>query len=501
MSAAIHSPYIAAPGAVRLRGNLHTHTTRSDGRGSPQETVDAYARMGYDFLALSDHDLPADYAGLDPCGMILLPCSEVSAGGGHVLAVGCRDRIEPEPDRQKVIDAIRAAGGLAVLSHPNWEEDFNHYPFEELERLAGYAGMEVYNGCIPELSGSELASDKWDRVAALGRQVWGFAHDDTHRLEKAGRGWNVVLARERSAGAVLEALAAGSFYASSGVAIERLAVDGARLIVAAPEAEAIAVVGELGRRLAWVEGPELVFDASTSPEPSFRVEFFGRAGRMAWTQRFRVSSPELDRRMRLLGERVVLRAGRADEAPELSGDLRSAAWRAAAGTTAFVDAGSGAGPAVGTELKVLAAGGRLFLGLRAEEPDLAGMKLSVDADGDSRLWTDDGVELFINPAGSGKRYFHVMANAAGFVYATDRNAPAGELRALRPRCRAGRDARGWTLELEIDLAELGARAAPGERWRFNVVRNRHAGGRHSAMIWSFTGGGNHTPERFGALEF
>jgi len=500
MPATILSPYLAAPGAVWLRGNLHTHTTRSDGRGSPQETIEAYARLGYDFLALSDHDLPADYSGLDPRGMLLLPCSEVSAGGGHVLSVGCRGRIHPDPDRQKVIDAIRAEGGLAVLSHPNWEEHFNHYPFEELERLTGYAGLEVFNGCILELFGSELASDKWDRLLALGRRVWGCAHDDTHRLERSGRGWNVVLARKRSAEAVLEALAAGSFYASSGVAIKDIRTDGSRLIVTAPDAEGIEAIGVLGRRLAWVEGPELVFDASACPEPFFRVECLGRAGRMAWTQPFQVSSPELDLRRRLLAEIPVLRPGRAARAPKLTGDLGAKAWQSAAATSVFVDAGSGSAPAVATELRVLVAGRKLLIGLRCEEPDLAGMKLSVQADGESRLWTDDGVEVFLAPAG-GKRYFHVMANAAGFAYATDRNAPREDVRALLPMCRAGRDGRGWTLELALDLLELGAAAAPGERWRFNVCRNRHAGGRSVSMMWSFTGGGNHLPERFGTLEF
>ncbi len=40
-----------------LRGNLHTHTTRSDGLLSPQATVDEYARRGYDFLSLTDHSV------------------------------------------------------------------------------------------------------------------------------------------------------------------------------------------------------------------------------------------------------------------------------------------------------------------------------------------------------------------------------------------------------------------------------------------------------------
>ena len=37
------------------KGNLHTHTTRSDGRKSPEDVMALYAANGYDFLALTDH--------------------------------------------------------------------------------------------------------------------------------------------------------------------------------------------------------------------------------------------------------------------------------------------------------------------------------------------------------------------------------------------------------------------------------------------------------------
>jgi hypothetical protein len=501
MPATIQSPYLDAPGAVWLRGNLHTHSSRSDGRASPQEMLDAYARLGYDFLALSDHDLGADYAGLDPRGMLLLPCAEVSAGGGHVLAAGCREKIAPDPERQKVIDAIRAAGGLAVLSHPNWEENFNHYPIEELVRLTGYAGVEIFNGVIHELPGSALATDKWDRLLALGRPVWGFADDDAHSLAAVGRGWNVALARERTAEAALAALAAGSFYASSGVTIAGIAVEGPRLALVAPDAEGIAVIGELGARLAWTEDRQLTFDVSACRSPFFRVECFGRAGRMAWTQPFRIGGEAAERRRQLLGETPILLAGRAARAVGLSGDLAGPAWAQAGSTRRFMDSGTGAAPPVATELQVLLAGGKLLFGLRCQEPHPELMKLNVRADGQPSTWTDDGVELFIAPDGRGARYFHVMANAAGHVYTTERRAPAGTGHAPAAECRVGRDARGWTLELAIPLAELSAQAAPGERWAFNAVRNRHAGPEAAAFIWSFTGGGNHCPERFGWLKF
>ena len=39
------------------RGNLHTHCDRSDGALTAEQVVDAYKRMGYDFLQLSDHFL------------------------------------------------------------------------------------------------------------------------------------------------------------------------------------------------------------------------------------------------------------------------------------------------------------------------------------------------------------------------------------------------------------------------------------------------------------
>ena len=39
------------------RGNLHTHSTRSDGHIGPEEVCAFYRAHGYDFLALTDHFL------------------------------------------------------------------------------------------------------------------------------------------------------------------------------------------------------------------------------------------------------------------------------------------------------------------------------------------------------------------------------------------------------------------------------------------------------------
>ena len=47
-------PAFTAPGRF-WRGNLHTHSTRSDGVLEPQEVCRRYRAEGYDFLALTDH--------------------------------------------------------------------------------------------------------------------------------------------------------------------------------------------------------------------------------------------------------------------------------------------------------------------------------------------------------------------------------------------------------------------------------------------------------------
>ena len=48
----------STPYAARwLKGNLHTHSLWSDGDDYPEMIVDWYKQHGYQFLALSDHNI------------------------------------------------------------------------------------------------------------------------------------------------------------------------------------------------------------------------------------------------------------------------------------------------------------------------------------------------------------------------------------------------------------------------------------------------------------
>ena len=105
------------------KGNLHTHTTESDGAKTPDEVKRLYKDLGYDFLAITDHwhvSEPGDYE-----GMLLLSGVEYDwskDGCYHIVGYGLKDEpklVKSDPP-QKYIDGIKSCGGVVTLAHPAW---------------------------------------------------------------------------------------------------------------------------------------------------------------------------------------------------------------------------------------------------------------------------------------------------------------------------------------------------------------------------------------------
>jgi hypothetical protein len=282
------TPY--AGGETWLRGNLHAHSTNSDGVRGPDRVVEDYAARGYDFLAVSDHDTLTDSTEYrSRRGPVVLPAVEVSANGPHLLHVGASDAVTPDPDRQSVVDAVGDDGGIAVPAHPNWGETFDHWSHADLERIEGYDGIEIYNGLIEGHPGAATATDRWDRLLSAGRRVWGFANDDAHRPWEVARAWNVVQVDERTPEAILNALASGRFYASTGVTVRRIDVAGDALAVETADADRIRLVSDHGVVQQTVTAPEATFRIpdqllSGGPHSYVRVECLGAGGETAWLQ-------------------------------------------------------------------------------------------------------------------------------------------------------------------------------------------------------------------------
>jgi hypothetical protein len=495
----LDNPYLKQPGKkyVWLKGNLHAHSTRSDGVREAQAVLDEYARRGYHFFALTDHDIQSDYGKLDPKGMVLIPGNEVSAGGCHILCLGTQERVPPIPDRQQVINKINAAGGIAILNHPDWLPNFNHCTYEMLEKFTNYSGMEIYNGGVIDVPGSPFAYNKWDRLLGDGRIVWGHASDDSHQPNDDGRGWDVVLVPEDrvNAAGVLESLRNGCFYASSGVTIQSIEVDGCTLHVHAPDAQALEIVGEYGRRIAFAEAEELSYNASELRDHLIRVQCYGRAGRMAWTQPFVLSGGTAEKLRQLSQERRILTVINSPTL-ELPAGPDDPIWAKVPGGALPYTAPLGEAPAAATKIQALRTPSHLVFRILCEEPEMGKLR-ATSGDGDPSMWTNDSIELFMDIDAQAHSYLHAMINAGGRLWSgwVEQSGTEPAVSII-----AARGAREWSVQAAFRLDSL--KRTPlraGERWGFHACRNRTP--HRETSFWTWTGGRNHNPGCFGWLQF
>lgn len=205
-----------------FKGNLHTHTTQSDGEISPEEAIAWYRQHHYDFLALTDHWVHTPGRQVAP-GFITVTGAELHGERYHLLALG----LSALPDRglaedpQAIVDAVRQTGGLPFFAHPYWTQQ----SASDIAAVTGLAGIEVYNAVCEEMDGLGYASVHWDELLSRGQHVLGLAVDDTHwrpAHHAQGKGFVMVKADALEESALLQALERGHFYASTGPRIHAL---------------------------------------------------------------------------------------------------------------------------------------------------------------------------------------------------------------------------------------------------------------------------------------
>ncbi len=133
----------------------------------------------------------------------------------------------------------------------------------------------------------------WDDLLSQGRRLTGLSVDDTHwKHGSHGQGYVMVRAAALTEAAILEALAAGHFYSSTGPTIQDLRVvslpdGGPALKVCCSPCTTVTfhTRGPLGRRFAAPAGEAL--QTAILPlrheQVFMRVECQDQAGRIAWS--------------------------------------------------------------------------------------------------------------------------------------------------------------------------------------------------------------------------
>lgn len=307
------------------RGNLHSHSTRSDGRLSPGQLVELYREQGYGFLCMSEHDcytIPTEGEGK----ILLIPGTEIAAvqlapGGdlqkytgvvqthhiGGLLGPKALQKGrtlcthgEPFPPlvyqgewdaaavAKQLKEQLAERGCFAIYNHPEWSHtqpgDYAAGEFPFLEIYNHNAALDNYTG---------WAVHQWDQVLRQGYRVYGVAADDNHNapdLADSCGGWVMVQAEECTHEAITTALLAGEFYASSGPQIHRWElVDGVATVGCSP-VESVRFIsgGDVGSGRTFHRGElpltQVSYPLSPRDGDYIRVECVAADGTVAWSQ-------------------------------------------------------------------------------------------------------------------------------------------------------------------------------------------------------------------------
>ncbi len=323
------------------QGSTHVHAAPSgDASLAPAEVIRWYEAHGYDFIVLTDHNRVTDVDGATTGvavhaprrGLIVLAgieltynrndCTDHPPPPGdpkcrmHVNALSVTRRPEGKLAWAEDLDRSRAAGyraaiavatelgGLAQLNHPQWHWGMTA---ELLIALGQHQPLlfEIANRQFPAWNAGDATHPStealWDAALTAGLTIWAVASDDAHDYDPDGGGKYpaggayVVVRARRDARAIKKALAAGRFYASTGVALDRVEVDHGALVIevsaADPGEHTIAFVGAGGQVLRTEHGRTARFALADLPADGYvRAVVTRDDGGKAWSQPARRSA-------------------------------------------------------------------------------------------------------------------------------------------------------------------------------------------------------------------
>jgi hypothetical protein len=199
-------------------GNLHLHTSTSDGVKTHAEVAAAAIRAGLDVMIYTDHNITV--AGMegwyqDPASgreVLRLMGQEINDVRlepelNHLLCFFVTEDLQPlAANPQRLIDAIHERGGLTFLAHPLERPGIagaqQTYPWVNWE-IAGFTGIELWNAMtdvkwqlrtkkrgvlgayLPNLALTGPFPEvlaKWDELLATGQKVVAIGNSDAHGM-------------------------------------------------------------------------------------------------------------------------------------------------------------------------------------------------------------------------------------------------------------------------------------------------------------------------------
>jgi hypothetical protein len=229
-------------GPAWYRGDLHMHTGHSDGQCPSQTgkmvpcpvyfTVDAAARRGLDFIAITDHNATSHYDAMRELQpyfdkLLLIQGREITTFQGHINFVGSTDFVDfrldgnTVPNMNTLLRSAARVGAITSINHPL-------SPSGEICLGCGWTpstpvdmhlltAVEAVNGGSEQHNLSDLPF--WNKELNEGCRLTGIGGSDNHRplqpldqVGSIGSPTTVVYAAELSTAAILDGIRAGHVF-------------------------------------------------------------------------------------------------------------------------------------------------------------------------------------------------------------------------------------------------------------------------------------------------
>jgi len=295
------------------RGNIHTHTSRSDGDSPPRTVYSWYRDHGYDFVIVTDHNRftnPDEYRSVETPGFIVIGGEEITMRGAgrevHVNALCTHHRLPGGKFGTAAaalahgVGETRRAGAIALVNHPNFTWGVQ---FGDLSAASSANLIEIESGhpsVHTEGNDSHPSHENlWDESLTAGQDFMGVAVDDAHNFKgtgKAGpgRAWVEVFAEQLDESSICSGLETGMLYSSTGASLDRIAVteDTYTVWPQDPEVE-VTFIGSSGRELEHASrypGEPAVAYHLVGGEGYVRARIVTPEGKLAFTPPVRVAA-------------------------------------------------------------------------------------------------------------------------------------------------------------------------------------------------------------------
>lgn len=207
-----------------LRGDLHTHSLYSDGRGTVAENWDVAKQRGMDFMFATDHGTVRQKSECNAKG--LWWGQEPGTEHQHIGILDIDRKFTPVGDLERDAARLRRMGAFFFFPHPAGWYPATWYGPERIDGLAGAGpefAIEVINGIYRVKAFHDPWIDAfvavWDRYLSQGCRVIGLGATDAHMPPTVGNAWTGVLDARLTKASVLKGLRSGRVFASNGPAI------------------------------------------------------------------------------------------------------------------------------------------------------------------------------------------------------------------------------------------------------------------------------------------